>query len=85
MFPYPARSGGAALGVGLKSTNRTSMFPYSFNKHITPEDLQRAKAAKDAKELKEYLDGLTPEARAKFWAEIEGKGDNQEKQTPSDK
>jgi hypothetical protein len=61
------------------------MFPFSYNKQITPEDLQRVKAAEGAKELKEYLDGLTPEARAKFWAEIEGKDDIQEKQTPSGK
>ena len=49
-----------------------------------PEDLQREKLAKDAKELEDYLNSLTPEARAKFWADIEGQGDDHEKQTPPD-
>ena len=61
------------------------MVPFFFNNQIRREDLERVKAAKSAKELKEYLDGLTPEARAKFWAEIEGKGDDQENQTPAGK
>jgi hypothetical protein len=61
------------------------MLPFSYNKELTPEERLRMKAAEGAKELKEYLDGLTPEARAKFWAEIEGKGAIQEKQTPSGK
>jgi len=58
------------------------MFPFFFQKPITPEDLQREKLAEYAKELKDYLSRLTPEARAKFWADIEGKGADQEKQTP---
>jgi hypothetical protein len=58
------------------------MFPFFFQKPKTPEELQREKLAKDAKELKEYLNSLTSEARAKFWADIEGKGDDQGKQTP---
>jgi len=61
------------------------MLPFSFHSHITPEDLQREKSAEYAKELKRYLSTLTPEARAKFWAEIEGKGDDEEKQKPSGK
>ncbi len=61
------------------------MFPFHFHRHKTPEELQREKSATDAKELKEYLNGLTPEARAKFWAEIEGKVDSQDKRTPPGK
>jgi hypothetical protein len=45
----------------------------------SPGVLQRESSAKDARELKEYLDGLTPEDRAKFWADIEGKGDAHDK------
>ena len=52
-------------------------FPFHWQRHKTPEELQRAKIAADARELKDYLKSLTPEARAKFWAEIEGKGDIQ--------
>jgi hypothetical protein len=59
------------------------MLPFSYSKQSTPEERQLMNAAKGAKELKEYLDGLTPEARAKFWTEIEGKGETQETQTPS--
>ena len=59
------------------------MFPFHFQRHKTPQELQQEKGAADAKELKDYLNSLTPEARAKFWAEIEGKGDNREKRTPS--
>ncbi len=59
------------------------MFPFLFPRSPkSPEDLQRERIAKDAKELKEYLDSLTPEDRAKFWADIEGKGDAQKKKTP---
>jgi hypothetical protein len=61
------------------------MFPFFFPRSPTPEQLQQVRAAADAKELKEYLNGLTPEARAKFWADIEGKGDDQEKPTPAGK
>ena len=61
------------------------MLPFSYNKQLTPEERQLMEAAEGAKELKDYLDGLTPEARAKFWAEIEGKADIQEKQTPPGK
>ena len=61
------------------------MFPYNFQKQTTPRELQQAKGAAYAKELKDYLNGLTPEARAKFWAEIEGKGDSQDERTPSGK
>ncbi len=59
------------------------MFPFLLPR--TPksaEDLQRESIARDAKELKEYLDRLTPEERAKFWQDIEGKGDAENKQTP---
>ena len=59
------------------------MFPFAFHTHTTPEEIQREKIAKDARELREYLDSLTPEDRAKFWADIEGKGEDREKQTPS--
>ncbi len=58
------------------------MFPIHFRPHKTPEELQQAKGAAYAKELKDYLNGLTPEARAKFWAEIEGKGDDQDTPKP---
>ena len=61
------------------------MFPYNFQKQTTPQELQQAKGAAYAKELKDYLNSLTPEARAKFWAEIEGKGDSQDERTPSGK
>jgi hypothetical protein len=61
------------------------MFPFNFQKQTTPQELQQAKGAADAKELKDYLNSLTPEARAKFWAEIEGKGDSQDERTPSGK
>ena len=61
------------------------MFPFNFQKQTTPQELQQAKAAAGAKELKDYLNSLTPEARAKFWAEIEGKGDSQDERTPSGK
>ena len=61
------------------------MFPYNFQKQATPQELQQAKGAAYAKELKHYLNSLTPEARAKFWAEIEGKGDSQDERTPSGK
>ena len=61
------------------------MFPYNFQKQATPQELQHAKGAAYAKELKDYLNSLTPEARAKFWAEIEGKGDNEDKRTPPGK
>ena len=57
-------------------------FPFYFQRQKTPEELQREKLAADAKELKDYLNSLTPEARAKFWAEIEGKRDNEEERTP---
>jgi len=55
------------------------IFPFYFQRHRTPEELQREKLARDAKELKDYLNSLTPEARARFWGEIEGKTDEQEK------
>jgi hypothetical protein len=61
------------------------MFPYHFPRQKTPQEIQQAKSAADAKDLKEYLDSLTPEARAKFWAEIEGKGDSQDERTPPGK
>ena len=61
------------------------MFPYNFRKETTPQELQQAKGAAYAKELKDYLNSLTPEARAEFWAEIEDKGDSQEERTPSSK
>jgi len=60
-------------------------FPLHFHRQKTLEELQREKIAADAKELKAYLNSLTPEARAKFWAEIEGKGDNQNTPTPPGK
>jgi hypothetical protein len=59
--------------------------PSYWHKHKTPEELLREKSAAAAKELKDYLNGLTPEARARFWAEIEGKVDSQDKGTPSGK
>ena len=58
-------------------------FFFHFQKPKAPQELQREQFAKDAKELKDYLSRMTPEARAKFWAVIEGKGDDREKQTPS--
>ncbi len=62
------------------------MFPFFIPRNPkSPEDLQQENIAKDAKELKEYLDRLTPEDRAKFWADIEGKGGDQEKQKPPGK
>ena len=61
------------------------MFPFHFQQQKTPQEIQQAKGAADAKELKEYLHGLTPEARAKFWAEIEGKGDSKDERTPPSK
>ncbi len=59
------------------------MFRFHFPRQQTPEELQQAKDAADAKELKDYLNRLTPEARAQFWAEIEGKGDRQDVPPPS--
>ena len=61
------------------------MMPFFFHRSKTPEELQRERLAEGAKELMDYLSRVTPEARAKFWADIEGKGDDQEKQTPSGK
>lgn len=61
------------------------MFPFHFQRQKTPEELQHEKGAADAKEFRDYLNNLTPEARAKFWAEIAGKVDRQDKRTPSDK
>jgi hypothetical protein len=61
------------------------MFPFNFQKQATPQELQQVKGAAYAKELKDYLNSLTPEARAKFWAEIEGKGDSRDERTPSGK
>jgi len=59
------------------------MFPFLFPQSPkSPEDLQRESIAKDANELKVYLDSLSPEDRAKFWADIEGPGEAQKKQTP---
>jgi len=58
------------------------MFSYNFQKQTTPQELQQAKGAAYAEELKDYLNSLTPEARAKFWAEIEGRGDSQDGRTP---
>ena len=60
-------------------------FPHIFQKQATPQELLQAKGAADAKELKDYLNSLTPEARAKFWVEIEGKGDGQDERTPPGK
>ena len=61
------------------------MFPYNFRKETTPQEIQQAKGAAYAEALKDYLNSLTPEARAKFWAEIEGNGDSQNERTPSGK
>ncbi len=61
------------------------MFPFHFPRQKTPEELQQAKGAADAKEFKDYLNSLTPEARAKFWAEIEGERDSQDERTPTGK
>ncbi len=62
------------------------MFPFPrYHRHKTLEELQREKAAADARELKDYLNSLTPKARARFWAEIEGKVNSQDKRTPSGK
>jgi len=66
-------------------TVQVMFFPLHFHRQKTLEELQREKIAADAKELKAYLNSLTPEARAKFWAEIEGKGDNQNTPTPPGK
>jgi hypothetical protein len=75
--------GAAALCVGQFELSEPFMFPFFFpQSRKSPEDLQRESNAKDAQELKEYLDSLTPEDRAKFWAEIEGNGDAQKKRTP---
>ncbi len=61
------------------------MFPYNFQKQPTPQELQQAKGAAYGKELKDYLDSLTSEARAKFWAEVEAQGDSQDERTRSGK
>jgi len=61
------------------------MFPYNFRKEATPQELQQLKGAAYAKELKDYLKSLTPEARAKFWAEVEAQRDSQDERTPSGK
>jgi hypothetical protein len=61
------------------------MFPFPIHRPSTPESLQRGKSAEYARELQEYLDTLTPEARARFWADIEGTGDDQGKEKPSGK
>jgi hypothetical protein len=58
------------------------MLPFNYQKQTTPQELQQAKGAAYARELKDYLNSLTPEARAKFWAEIEGKVDSQDERTP---
>ena len=60
-------------------------FPFHYQRRKTPEEIQQERIAADAKELKDYLKGLTPEARARFWAEIEGQRDNEDKRTPSGK
>lgn len=60
-------------------------FPFHFQRHKTPEELQRDKIAADARELKDYLSSLTLEARARFWAEIEGKAGLQDTPTPPGK
>ena len=58
-------------------------FPFHLQRHKTAEELQREKSAAEARKLKDYLNSLTPEARAEFWAAIEGKVDSQDKRTPS--
>ena len=45
-------------------------FPYQ--KAMTPEELQMERIARDARQLKEDLSRMTPEERARFWADIEG-------------
>jgi len=82
MRPLPPNEQVRSSSVGLNSTTRTIMFPFFAPKSPTPEEVQREQIAAGAKELKDYLNSLTPEARAKFWADIEGKGADQEKQTP---
>ena len=44
-------------------------FPYQKPK--TPEELQQERIAQDARELKDHLSRMTPEERAKFWADID--------------
>jgi len=61
------------------------IFPFHFQRRKTPEEIQQERLAADAKELKDYLKSLTPEARARFWAEIEGQRDNEDKRTPPGK
>jgi hypothetical protein len=62
------------------------MFPLHFHpRQRTPQEIQQAQGAAYAKELKAYLKSLPPEARATFWAEIEGKEDSQDKPKPSSK
>jgi len=61
------------------------MFPFHFQRQKTPEELQREKLAADARKLKDYLNSLTPEAHAEFWAEIEGKRNKKDKRTPPGK
>ncbi len=61
------------------------IFPFHLPGQKTPEELQQAKGAADAKDFEDYLNSLSPEARAKFWAEIEGTGDSQDDQAPSGK
>jgi hypothetical protein len=61
------------------------MFPYNFRKETTPQERQQVKGAAYAKELKDYLTSLTPEDRARFWAEIEAPGNSQDERTPSGK
>ena len=58
------------------------MLPFFFHqKRKTPEELQQERIAQDARQLKKYLSSMTPEERAKFWADIEGHSPGEDPQT----
>jgi len=58
-------------------------FPHQKPK--TPEELQQARIAQDAKQLKKDLSNMTPEERAKFWADIEGRSPGEDSQSAEGK
>ena len=49
------------------------MFPFfQPQQPKTPEELQREKIAQDVRQLKDDLSRMTPEERARFWADVDG-------------
>ena len=57
------------------------MFPFLFHQRQKPkEELERERIAREAKELKQALEKMTPEERARFWADNEGGNDDQRSQ-----